>query len=500
MRHRSTSRAAGLRGPAALVLALALGGCVTAGQPSGPNAQPVTAAGTESAGRAPKFLRLAQQSLDAGNHAAAAEFYRKAVNAAPDSFRARLGLAKAKYAQGKARDAVNAYRAALEIRPESGQAKLGLGQALLADDQLEHAIEAADTLLAAGGEGHRPYLVKGVALDLLGRHEAAQRTYRAGLEMSPENLSLKNNLGLSLAVSGAHGEAIRLLEDIADAPAAPARTRQNLALAYGLAGEMQDAAATARRDLAPESVERNLRYYRRLRTLRTQTASAEPGAAPRPTDELQPMLVSASAGSEDERKQPDRAQPAAKATAPGEAALLSKGAEAPAPATQSRAAEPTQPPAEGEPIQLSAAIAMPGRSDDAIKLSVRRDGGPSPTSEPGTGETEPEADLTALVTAASSALASDKRDAEGRTGPAYWVQFASMASKARGEQARAELTAAFPALASTLPLALHQADAGDKGVRHRLHSGPFTARAAPAELCAALRDRGQGCFVVRRNP
>ena len=67
---------------------------------------------------------------------------------------------------------------------------------------------------------------------------------------------LRNNLGLSLALSGQHAEAIEMLRAVVDEPGAKARNRQNLALAYGLAGDLDgrraDQPARPRRGVGAE--------------------------------------------------------------------------------------------------------------------------------------------------------------------------------------------------------------------------------------------------------
>jgi hypothetical protein len=75
---------------------------------------------------------------------------------------------------------------------------------------------------------------------------------------------LRNNLGLSLALSGQHAEALELLRRLVDEPGAKARNRQNLALAYALAGDLVAAERISRLDLDEEAVQNNLGYFAAL--------------------------------------------------------------------------------------------------------------------------------------------------------------------------------------------------------------------------------------------
>ncbi len=475
MRYLDTSRRTGPRAALAVLLVLAAGGCAapaTTTQGGGPAARQEAAS--------PKYLRLARNSADSGNHRAALEFYRKAAQANPDAFAPRLGIARSAYELGRPGEAAAAYQAALEVRPDAATAKLGLGKALLADEELRAAIDTFDEMIGARRADHRPYLAKGVALDLLGRHAEAQATYRQGLEQAPDNLALKNNLGLSLAVAGEHKRAIRLLERIARDPMAPARTRQNLALAYALAGDMQGAAVAARRDLAPEVVERNLSYYRALHDLQIRRAAraASPAAAP------------------------DDAA-AVHGTPPARTARAKK------PPETSRPDEGARPAADDEPIVLTAAVAMPGHAAQPLELRVEGDGAPvaaarkvaaTPGGERESADVDEAPDLASLAATLRNALAPDEpdeRDAAADGAPRYWAQLASLASAAGGERERRRLQTRYPVLGEALPLSVQRAEVADEGVRYRLRSGPFVGKTAPRRLCAALHAREMACLVVR---
>jgi Flp pilus assembly protein TadD len=87
------------------------------------------------------------------------------------------------------------------------------------------------------------------------------------LELAPNDVSLRNDLGLSQALAGDFDDAITILRSIASAPGAPAEYRLNLALALGLAGRRADAERVARIDLDERSVQSNLAYYDVLRAL-----------------------------------------------------------------------------------------------------------------------------------------------------------------------------------------------------------------------------------------
>ncbi len=72
--------------------------------------------------------------------------------------------------------------------------------------------------------------VNGVIKDQQGDHDTAQFYYREALALQPDNVSISNNLGLSLALSGKGDQAVAVLNDVVDAPDATATSRHNLPL------------------------------------------------------------------------------------------------------------------------------------------------------------------------------------------------------------------------------------------------------------------------------
>jgi Flp pilus assembly protein TadD len=104
----------------------------------------------------------------------------------------------------------------------------------------------------------------GVALNLTGRHQAAENNYLDGLERAPDHLALRNNLAMSLALGGEYDDAIDILRKVTNSPAATATNRNNLALVLGLMERYDDAAILLRRDLNREEVKNNLDFYRSL--------------------------------------------------------------------------------------------------------------------------------------------------------------------------------------------------------------------------------------------
>lgn len=213
------------------------------------------------------MLRLGDAARAAGDLPTAIGFYRRAVDQYSSYIEPHLRLAVALTEIGAYNEAIDAYQGALRVEPNSADAYRGWGNVLIAIDQPQLAQAQYEAALKLAPNDHRTLNGLGVVRDLAGDHNGAQDYYQRGLALEPSHLPLQNNYGLSLALSGNYAEAIRVLRGVAAHPTATARNRLNLALAYGLANQTDQAARAASADLDPLSVQRNLQHYALLRSL-----------------------------------------------------------------------------------------------------------------------------------------------------------------------------------------------------------------------------------------
>ncbi len=134
------------------------------------------------------------------------------------------------------------------------------------DAQMADALcEQGKTLLAAGKnrEAHDVYASAtyrdddnarawnglGVADDLLGKREDAQKDYQHAVKLAPYDLAMVNNLGHSFIETGDADAAIALLQPVANDSTAPATLHQNLAMAEQMAQTKQTATSIVYADL-----------------------------------------------------------------------------------------------------------------------------------------------------------------------------------------------------------------------------------------------------------
>ncbi|HEX2802988.1 MAG TPA: tetratricopeptide repeat protein [Sphingomicrobium sp.] len=169
----------------------------------------------------------AQVALSSGQFAAAVEFAERAVSYTPDDAGFRALLANCYFASGRFASAEQAYRDSLTLAP----------------NQVDLVLKLALVQIAQGKNGP--------ALALL--HQA-------------RNVLDPADYGLAVALAGRADEAVAVLDSAARRVGSDARVRQNLALAYGLAGDWTMARTVAEQDVAPDQVDSRIQQWMAIAT------------------------------------------------------------------------------------------------------------------------------------------------------------------------------------------------------------------------------------------
>lgn len=227
------------------------------------------------------LLKLGDTSRQAGDCAAALHFYQlvfKGDHNRREVAAAHLGAAQCALATGHMSAALNNYKAATKLAPHNPAPLVGMGRVYLIDHQPGRAVGYFDLAIKEGEHHAFIWNDKGVALDQLHRHKDAQQAYHAGLAHYPMDRALRNNLALSLAMSGDLSQAETILRQLVAEPGATARTRQNLSLVLGLEGNDSAARAVSRADLNSAALDNNQRFYDYARALLNGTPLPSPMA------------------------------------------------------------------------------------------------------------------------------------------------------------------------------------------------------------------------------
>ncbi len=268
MARRDWSRLGSLSVPLLVGMSLAISGCTNSGpfaaaeQALSPAAQ--MQAVQDEFGPA---VRLARASRRAGDYASAVNLYRNAVSAGTPDPSLLVELGDTLVDAGSPDDAMDVYWKVLglpKVDPKSGArlaAVRGLAHAYMVLGQPDRALEHWNEALQLAPDDAAALVGRGVTLDTLGKHEEAQSSYRAVIGQFPHDVPARNNLALSLAMTGHFDEAIEIITPMARSATATPQIRQNLALIYGLKGDKEHASVASRMDLDQEATEANLRFF-----------------------------------------------------------------------------------------------------------------------------------------------------------------------------------------------------------------------------------------------
>ncbi|OJW51455.1 MAG: hypothetical protein BGO67_06840 [Alphaproteobacteria bacterium 41-28] len=194
--------------------------------------------------------------------------YRDIIKQCPGCEKAYVGLGMSLIDANALVEAKNTFEKAITLFPRSSRVYAGLGLVYILVDQPENAINSFDGALKLNPRNANAYNGYGMALDMIDEHETAQANYRAALELDPTNISYESNLALSMALCGNVHEAIHILERLVRSPNVTPRIRQNLSLAYGLAGDMKMAKKIGRMDLPDDMVMNNVTYFEAVQQTR----------------------------------------------------------------------------------------------------------------------------------------------------------------------------------------------------------------------------------------
>lgn len=138
----------------------------------------------------------------------AIEYYRRAMEKAPNFVDARNNLALVLKLQGKLDEAVDYYRQALQIEPKNADVHYNLGNALQSLGKLDEAISHYYQVLKTKPQHTYTHLNLANALSTQGKFDEALSHYRQVLKVKSLEAIAYNNIGTILEPQGKLDEAI----------------------------------------------------------------------------------------------------------------------------------------------------------------------------------------------------------------------------------------------------------------------------------------------------
>jgi Flp pilus assembly protein TadD len=395
--------------------------------------------------------------------------------------------------------AIDLAERAIAKSPDDAGFRALLGNAYFAGGRFASAEAAYKDALSL--YGNQPQVVLKLALVEIAQGKSAEAVAFLG---AAGDLINPTDYGLALALAGRPSDAIQVLEPAARRPGADARVRQNLALAYALAGEWTEARTIAAQDVPANQLDARIQQWMQFASPKKasdQVASLI-GVTPAVADPGQPVRLAL--------HQPDT-RTAEAAPAPAPQPQLAEAAPAPQPRVAVAPPPPVPQPRMAAPAQVRPPAPAP------MPLQVAEAGvSQAPQPAPIASESSSPAPVTmALMAAATKArdavesffvptpapaaklvkprrVAAAPRPAVHGTSGAV-VQVGAYSSPQRVSAGWARLTSRYPALRAYLPMRAKFVSA--KGTFWRLSITGFTTQGEAVARCQLLKSRGGACFV-----
>ena len=166
-------------------------------------------------------------------------------------------------------EAIEIYDKIININSDYLQAIEGKALCFVSQGDFSAGAVLLNKVLAADATKWRTINALGVIYALKGELAEAVEYYELAMQVSENNPVIANNLGLSLAFSGLHDEGKKVIEEslsnvLQHETEKFKKIEYNLALIYGMAGDMDTSADILRKYLAESEILNNLGFYAKL--------------------------------------------------------------------------------------------------------------------------------------------------------------------------------------------------------------------------------------------
>ncbi|MGR3889462.1 tetratricopeptide repeat protein [Pseudomonas sp. 1152_12] len=221
-----------------------------------------------------KSLQLANDLSKRGDYSSAAALYERATQQPGAGIEVWLKLGQARLDTKDAPGAEHAFQQALGLDAHNADALLGLGTAQLQRGKTQRAVTA---LGQAADLSHSPvaYTRSGIAQVLNGQAVAAQTAFAKSLSLQPDDLDSRCNLALAYALGGQSQQALDTIAPITQSPRALPRHQRNALLVMVLAGHEQTVAALPLDDIPAAERARLVVEAKRIRAIGDPLAQAK---------------------------------------------------------------------------------------------------------------------------------------------------------------------------------------------------------------------------------
>lgn len=211
------------------------------------------------------LLSSAKQAEEKREYQRAVQFYQQLMDKDKDSEVYILGLADNLRRLGQYNEASARYSALIVKNPDNLDALEGKGLCLLNKGDFDDASDLFKEILAKDNNRWRSLNAAGILFALKEMPKEALSYYDQALKVKPDEPAVLNNVGLTMAMMKNYPHAIDALtragRKLLDTDPQKKRADLNLALVYGLSGNMEKAEQVARRHLKESALNNNLGFY-----------------------------------------------------------------------------------------------------------------------------------------------------------------------------------------------------------------------------------------------
>jgi len=244
----------------ALLAATSLAACATNGQQRA-DVDPASAAADQPQRHPDRRARADIAHQDMLTQMA---FWAGEYDSFPNDLEAAQKFSECLRQAGRADRAVTVAGEALQRFPQDPALLRTYGLAQIAAQDPQDALRPLALLAEADPHDWKVRSALGAALDQLGRYDEARQAYAEALAISPNEVSVIVNEGVSHLMEGDPAAAEPILRQAVAMPNAPPQARQNLAIALALQGKFGEAEQLERIDLPPAQAAANMQYLRGL--------------------------------------------------------------------------------------------------------------------------------------------------------------------------------------------------------------------------------------------
>jgi len=210
----------------------------------------------------------AESAFSKGDYANSSRLYEKLVGQYPDNKEYLLYWAESLRLSG-ASDKADAQYDRLIAQDSNNLAAIeGRGLNYLRNGEFISALRQFNAVIKEDASRWRTINAIGVIYSISGKDNEARQYYNMALGLSKNNPGIINNIALGVSFGGNHEEAIALLKvalkEVDRNDPRQVKLQNNLAMLYGISGQMDKAEAILRETLPEPAVYNNLGFYAKI--------------------------------------------------------------------------------------------------------------------------------------------------------------------------------------------------------------------------------------------